>query len=329
MVSRHKERTAMTTTLKTALVLGATGGIGGAVARELVKAGWTVRALARTPPTSGFAASEFTWIKGDALDPGAVAAAANGVDLIVHGVNPPAYHAWDRLVLPMLDATIAAAKAEGAAIFFPGTVYNFGPETFPLVAEDAPQRPRTRKGAIRVEMERRLEAASREGAQVLILRAGDFFGPGARNSWFSDAMVIKGRPLSFLLNPGRRGVGHAFAYLPDVAVAAAGIIERREALPAFSVFHFGGHWFKDVRDLGLAVRAAAQKPRLPIFPFPWPVVFLLAPFMEMFREMLEMTYLWRRPLRLDNTKLTMFLGGEPHTSTQVAVRASLEVLGCI
>ncbi len=36
---------------------------------------------------------------------------------------------------------------------------------------------------------------------VLILRAGDFFGGEARSSWFSQALVKPGRPVTPLLNP--------------------------------------------------------------------------------------------------------------------------------
>ncbi len=101
-------------TTRTALVLGATGGVGGAVARRLLGEGWTVRALHRDPdrvssPTDGFA-----WMRGDAMVPGDVIAAAAGAALIVHAVNPPGYRDWDRLVLPMLDASIAAARAAEA-----------------------------------------------------------------------------------------------------------------------------------------------------------------------------------------------------------------------
>ena len=102
--------------------------------------------------------------------------AATGVELIVHAVNPPGYRNWAQLVLPMLDNTIAAAKAVGARIVLPGTVYNFGPDVLPDVTEDSPQHPQTRKGAIRVEMERRLKAAAEGGTPVIIVRAGDFFG---------------------------------------------------------------------------------------------------------------------------------------------------------
>jgi hypothetical protein len=35
------------------------------------------------------------------------------------------------LLLPMLDNTITVARADGAGIVLPGTVYNFGPDAFP------------------------------------------------------------------------------------------------------------------------------------------------------------------------------------------------------
>jgi uncharacterized protein YbjT (DUF2867 family) len=71
------------------------------------------------------------WIAGDAMERDDVMAAANGADVIVHGVNPPGYRNWRGLALPMLESSIAAAKASGARLVFPGTVYNFGPDAFP------------------------------------------------------------------------------------------------------------------------------------------------------------------------------------------------------
>ena len=56
---------------------------------------------------------------------------------------------------------------------------------------------------------------------------------------------------------------------------------------------------------------------------------LLSPFVETFREMREMRYLWKRPVKLDNSKLVAFLGHEPHTPLDIAVRATLAGLDCI
>ena len=82
--------------------------------------------------------------------------AAQGASLIVHAANPPGYRNWATEVLPMVDNSIAAAKAVGARIVLPGTVYNFGADAFPVLRENSPQHPSPRKGAIRVEMEKRL-----------------------------------------------------------------------------------------------------------------------------------------------------------------------------
>ena len=90
------------------LILGASGGIGGEVARRLVADNWQVRALKRgaqiRDPEDGI-----QWIAGDALDGGQVAAAAAGCDVIVHAVNPPGYRHWRQQVLPMLRNTLQAA----------------------------------------------------------------------------------------------------------------------------------------------------------------------------------------------------------------------------
>jgi len=314
---------------KTALVLGATGGIGGEMARALLARGWQVRALNRNPANILKPIPGIEWRLGDAMNQTDVVTAAKGAALIVHGVNPAGYRNWRGLAMPMLENTIAAARATGARIFFPGTVYNFGQETFPLIAEDAPQQPRTRKGAIRVQMEACLRQAAEQGVRTLILRAGDFFGPETTtNSWLSAAMVKPGRRLKYVVYPGQPEVGHAWAYLPDVAETAMRLIERNADLPPFAVFHFDGHWFEHGIDIAEAVRRAAGNPRLPIRRFPWWLVRLASPFVETFREMREMTYLWHQPLRLDNRRLVAFLGEEPHTPTSDAVQASLRGLRC-
>jgi len=319
--------------ISTALVIGATGGVGGEVARTLLARGWRVRALNRNPETAAKSASGLAgveWVRGDAMDRAAVTAAAKGAALIVHGANPPGYRNWRGLALPMLEATIAAAKASGARILFPGTVYNFGPDAGSVVDERSPQHPVTRKGAIRVQMEQRLEGAARDGVKVIIVRAGDYFGPRtSANSWFSQVFAQPGQPVRMMFRPGPAKIGHAWGYLPDLAETMTRLVERADDLADFEVFHFGGHWTQPGADMPSAVRRVLNRPNLPVLPFPWPVITLVSPFMETFREMLEMRYLWRQPLRLDNAKLVAFLGAEPHTPLDRAVHDSLEGLGCL
>jgi nucleoside-diphosphate-sugar epimerase len=316
---------------RTALVVGATGGIGGAVARALLAHGWTVRGLARSPEAAAAKAggAAIDWVRGDAMNAADVVAAAEGVSVIVHGANPPGYRNWKGLALPMLESTIAAAKASGARIVFPGTVYNFGPDARPLVDEQSPQRPTTRKGRIRVAMEERLREVAGEGVPVLIVRAGDFFGPAAGNNWFGAAIVKAGAPARRLGYPGDPDAGHAWAYLPDLAETIARLVARGADLAPFEMFHFRGHYFERGIAMAEAVRTALGRPDLPIRRFPWFAVYLGAPFNETFRELLEVRYLWRERLELDNRKLVAFLGAEPHTPLAAALHETLRGMGSL
>ena len=313
---------------KIALVLGATGGIGGAVARQLAEAGWSIRGLNRNVEKARQSEPSYEWRQGDAMSKADVLAAAEGAEIIVHAVNPPGYRNWGELVLPMLDSTIAAARATGATILLPGTIYNFGPDAFPILREDSPQNPLTSKGKIRAEMERRLKAASDDGVRVIIVRAGDFFGPGAANNWFSQGMVQAGKPVKSVIYPGRAGTGHQWAYLPDVAETMVRLVGRRDELPTFAVYHMEGVWDADGQTMIAAIgRAAGRKPG--VWSFPWWAMPLLAPFVTLFRELKEMRYLWANSIRMDNARLLGTLGEEPRTPLDVAVKRTLESMGCL
>lgn len=310
---------------RTALVVGANGGIGQAMIEALRCHGWIIRALVRTAKHDD---PQVDWRIGDAMNAADVRAAAEGVQLIVHAVNPPGYRDWQRLVLPMVDNTIAAACAVGARILLPGTIYNFGPDAFPRLTETSPQHPTTAKGAIRVELERRLAAAAEQGARVLILRCGDFFGPHAGNSWFAQGLVQPGKPVRTLRYPGTPEHRHAWAYLPDVAETAARLLDREPELAVFERFHFGGY-FVDGRELGDAVRRASGNPNVRLGRFPWWLVTLAAPFMVTLNELRKMRYLWRTPIALDDRKLVGFLGDDCYTPLEQAVRRTLDGLGCL
>lgn len=316
-----------------ALVLGATGGIGGEVARQLRAAGWQVRAMKRGVQVTLDAAG-ISWVPGDALNAADVLAAAQGCSVIVHAVNPPGYRRWAEWVLPMMDNTIAAARAVGATVVLPGTVYNYGPDVFAApIREDAPQNPVTRKGAIRVALEQRLADASASGEmRVIIVRAGDFFGPKAGNNWFAQGMVKPGQAVTAVQLPSAPGVGHQYAYLPDVAATMLALLQRRHELPAFARFHMAGYWDADGREFGRAIqrvvaRRGGKTPALK--PFPWWLMRLAAPFVVTLRELMEMRYLWQTEVRMDNQRLVQVLGQEPHTPLDQAIETTLDGLGCL
>jgi nucleoside-diphosphate-sugar epimerase len=311
-----------------ALILGATGGIGGETARQLQQTGWQINALTRRAQNR----SKTNWIVGDALDPKAVSCAAQDCQLIMHAVNPPGYRDWDKLVLPMLENTLAAARQTSATVVLPGTLYNYGADVFPLIDEAAPQHPTTRKGQIRVKMEQRLRRFAEEGGRVIIVRAGDYFGPHAGNNWLAQGFIKPGRAITTIANPARVNIGHQWGYLPDVAATITALVAIRERLQPFENVHMAGHWDDDGRQMVTAICRVVKKYQLRTpkdRAFPWWLMRLLAPFQTTLKELLEMQYLWQQPVQLSNARLLAVLGSEPHTPLEHAVEQTLLSLGCL
>jgi hypothetical protein len=140
--------------------------------------------------------------------------------------------------VPGLTAkVIEAAKATGAAVMIPGNVYVFGRDMPELLTPDTPMRRPIRSGASGVELEAAYRAS---GVKTVILRAGDFLDTEASGNWFDRiiaARVGKGK-LSY---PGPLDRIHAWAYLPDLAEAFAGLADRLEDLPQFLELTFPGY----------------------------------------------------------------------------------------
>lgn len=311
--------------MRTALVLGATGGVGGAVTRAMLVRGWHVTALVRDPRRAAAAWGAPVapdWQAGDAMNRADVVRAAEGTSVIVHAVNPPGYRGWEQLVLPMLENTLAAAREAGARIVLPGTIYNYDPTITPVIDETTPQHPRGRKGAIRVEMEKRLAEAAPE-VMSLVVRAGDFFGPGASQSWFAQALAKP--PLVRIVNPGTPGIGHAWAYLPDLAETILRLLDLppKKLMPCERL-QFPGHYDADGGEMVAAIRQVSGRPDLPERRFPWPLMRALAPFGGFPREVMEVRPFWAHAMRLDGSRLMELLGDAPCTSLNDAVSAALK-----
>jgi nucleoside-diphosphate-sugar epimerase len=185
--------------------------------------------------------------------------------------------------------------------------------------------PKTRKGQVRLEMEQLLaDAAVSRGVRTIAVRAGDFFGPGVTGSWFPQAVAKGGRSTKVLRDLTKPGVGHTWAYVPDLAETFARLVDRRETLAAYELVNFQGHWMDPGRAMAEAAQRVIGRADLAIKPFPWVSLYLGAPFVTFLREAIEMMWLWRHPFRLENRKLERLIGPKPHTPLDLAVAATLD-----
>lgn len=296
--------------MKKALVIGITGGFGGHVASAMARKGYTIRALMRNPDKLPECFNGTEVFAGDAANIEDVRAAADGVDVIVYGVNPPKYR-WQGVVLPLLENTACVAEEKKLTVVFPGNVYVFDPRDGPLFDENSPHQPVSSKGEMRKAMEARLKIASQNGARIIIIRMGDFIGKNLASDWFQH--LIKKTKKGYVLSAaGKPDLIHTWAYLPDVGNTVAELAEKSASLDVFSVFHFKGYRasFNDIKQ---AMELATAKPVV-IGNFPWRWLQFMSPFSKMLQGLIEMRYLWDNVILLDDARLVNTLGAAvPHT----------------
>jgi nucleoside-diphosphate-sugar epimerase len=302
----------------TAVVFGATGGIGGAVVDELRRRGRRVRAVSRggrTPEgAEGFSA--------DASDPDEAAAAVRGAGIAYHCVNPD-YTRWPELLPPISRSILGAAEAAGAKLVYADNLYAYGPvdgalrEDLPAVAEGS-------KGRTRVEVAAELLAAHEAGrARVTIGRASDYYGPGGRNSTAGETVfgrVVAGKRPQWT---GRLNVPHTFHYLADIARGLVTLAERPEA--DGEVWHLpAAEPITAQRFFDLAFEAAGR-PTPAKAQIAGPTVLAVGGILSpTLRELRETAYQFRRPFVIDSQKFERAFGRSETTPHPEAVRATVE-----
>lgn len=264
----------------TVLILGGSGKIGSHSAEAFWNAGWSVRHYDRKT--------------------GDMTAAAMGADVIVNGLNPPAYHNWEQQIPAITDQVIAAAKASGATVIIPGNIYNFG-EVTGGIGPDTPQVAHTRKGRIRIAME---QAYCASGVPTIVLRAGNFITPDGNGDVMS-MLMLKDAKKHRITAAGDPDARQAYAYVPDWARAALMLADRRSTLPPFADIPFPGHTFTATELRDTIARATGTTWR--IAQFPWWLMTVLWPVWELAREFREMRYLYTMDHWIDGTRFAEVL----------------------
>jgi nucleoside-diphosphate-sugar epimerase len=305
-------------TASEAVVLGATGGAGSALVRELASRGTPVRAVSRSG--AGPSLPGVTLVRADVADAAALRDACRGAAIVYHCVNVP-YQLWAQRLVPIAEAIIAAAGAAGAKLVVMDNLYMYGRPDGPMT-ETTPRNARGKKGRIRIRLEQLLLEAHRGGrVRVAIGRASDFYGPEATSAPMLLVVqpAVAGRRASWL---GNLDVPHTFSYLPDVAWGLATLGGREEA--------FGEIWHLPAAEpltgrqfAGLVFDALGAPPKIALIPKP--VMALGSLFSTMIRESREVLYQFEYPFVMDAAKFTRAFGSRitPH---RAAIRETIDAM---
>jgi nucleoside-diphosphate-sugar epimerase len=284
------------------VVVGASGGTGGALVRELARRGLPVRAVNR----AGDAAvpDGVERLAADVTTPEGAKAAATGAAVVYHCAQPP-YTDWPAAFPPLTEAVAEGAAAVGAKLVLADNLYLYGPHAGPLT-EDLPAAATGPKGRVRAEMAARLLAMHRQGRlRVALGRASNYYGPGGRNSVTGERLfraAVAGRTVRWV---GRLDQPHTLSYLEDVAagLATLGSDDRADGqawhLPAAEPLT--GHQF-----LELVVAASGGRSRIATSSAA--MIRLAGVFVPFIREVGEVLYEFQAPYVVDWSKFQRTFG---------------------
>ncbi|WP_342511646.1 SDR family NAD(P)-dependent oxidoreductase [Sporosarcina sp. FSL K6-1522] len=307
--------------MKKALVLGASGGMGYALVRELVSRGVDVVAFARGEEKLRALFEQEPGVMiyaGDVLIKSEVSQAAQGVDIIFHAVNFP-YPVWSVTHPSCMDILIGVAEAQHAKIALVDNIYAYGAQHKGKVTEASIKEPHTKKGKIRLAMEQKLKASH---IPSLIVHFPDFYGPYAGNTMLHETFknVVQHKTANFV---GSTHVGREFLYTFDGAKAMVELALREDTynqnwnIPAvhpitgeelIAILREDAAYTKSVRSISKSMIR---------------FIGLFQPFM---REMVEMMYLTEAPIVLSGDKYESKIGPLPRTSYREGIKETLIAL---
>jgi dihydroflavonol-4-reductase len=197
-------------------VTGATGKVGGAVARALLERGDEVRALVRDPArAAGLLPSGVELVRGDVTDPDTVAAAVAGRELVFNAMGFPEQWLADESVFDRVNArgteTVVRAAAEAGVrrVVHTSTIDVFHAERGERFDEslvaDYPKGTAYERSKQRAE---ELALAARGDMELVFCNPAGVYGPTPASSTGIDdellAPLVKGRLPA--LTPGGMGV---------------------------------------------------------------------------------------------------------------------------
>jgi nucleoside-diphosphate-sugar epimerase len=283
------------------VVVGASGGTGGALVRELIDRGRRVRAICR----SGRAAvpREVEVMAADARDPDRMREVCRGAGVVYNAVNPP-FRQWLEAFPAAVDGVLAGAEAADARMVFVDDTWMYGRTTGPMT-EDLPYRPVSNKGVLRAWLAERVLAAHESGrVRTVIGRAPELYGPAVESllgrNVFRPA-VRGGRALWI----GELDQPMTPMFIDDFAHGLAVLGEREEAL--------GGVWHIPTAEPTTAggfldlLAARAQRP-MKVTRISETAVRVLGVVWPVAREGAEMLYQFRQPHTVDATKYCTAFG---------------------
>jgi nucleoside-diphosphate-sugar epimerase len=195
-------------------VFGASGALGSAIVHHLHAEGLPIRAVARNIEHATDVLPEgIDIVQCDATDGTSVMAAAHETSVIYNCM-----YVGDQMK-EVAGNLMAAARETGARLVNPSNALVYGPLQTVPATEEHPQKPTSRRGIVRKEIDNMLMEAHDKGEiQVVIPRLATFYGAHVTGTFMAAVFesANAGRKAMWF---GRLDQPHDLVYLPDAAAA--------------------------------------------------------------------------------------------------------------
>ncbi|MFJ7979304.1 SDR family NAD(P)-dependent oxidoreductase [Lysinibacillus xylanilyticus] len=304
--------------MQTALVIGASGGMGYALVNELVNRNIQVKAFARNKEKLVALFQHHNnveIISGDVFNEQDMMRASNGVDIIFHAISFP-YQDWEKLHIRCLDIVINIAERRGSKIALVDNIYAYGRKSTSPIIEQASKEPQTKKGKIRLTMENKLKNSN---VPSLIVHFPDLYGPNAVNTILYETLknIVLDKKANFV---GNLQVKREFLYTVDGAKAMVELALRDDTynqnwnVPAVHPIA-GEELVKVLREITgykKGIRTVSKG-----------MIRLIGIFTPSMKEVVEMLYLTEEPVILSGEKYEKEIGALPRTSYRVGLEETI------
>jgi nucleoside-diphosphate-sugar epimerase len=302
------------------VVFGAGGALGASIVQNLAQQNKPVRAVVRdvgrarkVPPSSA------EIVVADASKPDSIKPAFQNASVIYHCVNVP-YDKWTEVMPLVTDNILAGAIESQANVVFPGNDYVYGPFQKIPTPEDHPLAATTKKGRLRIALEKKLIDAHNNGKlKTVIPRFPDYYGPNVTNNLMKPIFLaaISGEKASWI---GNLDVQHSFVFNEDAAAACIMLAETASAYG--EVWHVPGAGPITGREfIDMAFKAAGKKPDIGLLSEN--AIRAAGQMNPEVRELIELMYKFEEPLVLDGSKFSTEFPSFKYTSHEEGIRKTI------
>lgn len=208
---------------------------------------------------------------------------------------------WQKIWPAFMKAVIEACKKHQSKLVFFDNVYAYDKSAIPLMTEDSPLNPPSKKGKVRLQLfEMIMTEVAKNNLTAIIARAADFYGPENKGSALSIMVaenLLKGKKAQSF---GNVNTIHTYTYTPDAAKATAILGNTEDAwnqvwhLPTTKEKITVKNWIKLIAD------ELEVEPRIQHLPL-W-MIHLVGIFVPVMREFPEMIYQNKSDYIFDSTK---------------------------